>query len=50
MGSLLKLEKTELDTVVPPGSWDYQSAVGAMLYLSLTARPDFTQCVGVLNH
>ena len=29
--------------------WDYQSAVGAMLYLSLTARPDVAQCVGVLS-
>ena len=30
----LKLEKTEADKVVPSSTWDYQSAVGAMLYLS----------------
>jgi len=29
----LKLEKTAADKVVPPKTWDYQSAVGAMLYL-----------------
>ena len=45
----LKLEKTAADKVVPSQTWDYQSAVGAMLYLSLTARPDIAQCVGVLS-
>jgi hypothetical protein len=40
----LKLEKTATDKVVPPQTWDYQSAVGAMLYLSLTARPDIALC------
>ena len=45
----LKLVKQAADEVVPSSTWDYQSAVGAMLYLSLTARPDIAQCVGVLS-
>ena len=45
----LKLVKPAADAVVPSSTWDYQSAVGAMLYLSLTARPDISQCVGVLS-
>jgi hypothetical protein len=45
----LKLVKPAADAVVPSSTWDYQSAVGAMLYLSLTAKPDIAQCVGVLS-
>jgi len=37
------------DKIVPSSVWDYQSAVGGLLYLSLTARPDVAQAVGVLS-
>jgi len=36
----LKLRKTPQDFVVPASTFDYQSAVGGLLYLALTARPD----------
>jgi hypothetical protein len=49
MDPLLKLTKPDAAGIVPASEWDYQSAVGAMLYLSLTARPDVAQCVGVLS-
>ena len=45
----LKLVKTADGSIVPPSEWDYQSAVGGLLYLSLTARPDIAQSVGVLS-
>ena len=35
--------------IVPASVFDYQSAVGGLLYLSLTARPDIAQAVGVLS-
>ena len=46
MNPILKLSKAPDDAVVPPSEWDYQSAVGGLLYLSLTARPDVAQSVG----
>jgi len=49
MDPLLKLSKPEASSIVPASTWDYQSAVGALLYLSLTTRPDVAQCVGVLS-
>jgi hypothetical protein len=49
MDPMLKLTKPDAAGIVPASEWDYQSAVGAMLYLSLTARPDVAQCVGVLS-
>ena len=49
MDPLLKLTKPDAASVVPAKIWDYQSAVGALLYLSLTTRPDVAQCVGVLS-
>jgi hypothetical protein len=45
----LKLTKPGDDCIVPTSVWDYQSAVGGLLYLSLTARPDIAQSVGVLS-
>jgi len=45
----LKLRKTPQDFVVPASTFDYQSAVGGLLYLALTARPDVAQAVGVLS-
>jgi len=45
----LKLTKPDAAGIVPASTWDYQSAVGALLYLSLTTRPDVAQCVGVLS-
>jgi hypothetical protein len=49
MDPLLKLTRPDAAGTVPASEWDYQSAVGALLYLSLTARPDVAQCVGVLS-
>jgi hypothetical protein len=45
----LKIVKPADEDVVPPSTWDYQSAVGGLLYLALTARPDLAQSVGVLS-
>jgi len=49
MSPTLKLKKAAGGDIVPPSEWDYQSAVGGLLYLSLTARPDIAQSVGVLS-
>jgi len=48
MNPVFKLKKAADDCIVPPSEWDYQSAVGGLLYLSLTARPDVAQSAGVL--
>jgi hypothetical protein len=45
----LKLDKAVGDDSIPPHFWDDQSALGALLHLPLTARPDIAQCVGVLS-
>ena len=45
----LKLVKPASEDIVPATTWDYQSAVGGLLYLALTARPDLAQSVGVLS-
>ena len=45
----LKLTKPSEDQKIPVSEFDYQAAVGSLLYLSLTARPDIAQCVGVLS-
>ena len=45
----LKLVKPAEADAVPPSIWDYPSAVGGLLYLALTARPDLAQSVGVLT-
>jgi hypothetical protein len=45
----LKLFRPADEDIVPPSTWDYQSAVGGLLYLALTARPDLAQSVGVLS-
>jgi hypothetical protein len=49
MNPLLKLVKPAEDEIIPTSVFDYASAVGGMLYLSLTARPDIAQSVGVLS-
>ena len=49
MDPQLKLSKPADEDIVPPSEFDYQSAVGGLLYLSLTARPDIAQSVGVLS-
>lgn len=49
MSPLLKLNKPSSDAVVATSEFDYASAVGGMLYLSLTARPDVAQSVSVLS-
>ncbi len=49
MDSHLKLSKLAVDKIIPSSVWDYQSAVGGLLYLSLTAQPDIAQAVGVLS-
>jgi hypothetical protein len=45
----LKLIKAEGDKIVPESEFPYQSMVGGLLYLSLTARPDVAQSVSVLS-
>jgi hypothetical protein len=37
------------DDIVPVGDFDYMSAVGGLLYISLTTRPDIAYSVGVLS-
>ena len=49
MDPTLKLRKTPQEFIVPTSTFDYQSAVGGLLYLALTARPDVAQAVGVLS-
>ena len=45
----LKLVKAEGDKIIPESVFPYQSMVGGLLYLSLTARPDVAQSVSVLS-
>ena len=49
MNPLLKLVKPADDEVVSSSEFDYPSAVGGLLYLTVTARPDVAQSVGVLS-
>jgi len=49
MNPHLKLVKPAAEDIVPAEVWDYQSAVGGLLYISLTARPEVAQSVGVLS-
>jgi hypothetical protein len=49
MNPLLKLNKASGDEIVSSAEFDYPSAVGGLLYLSLTARPDIAQSVSVLS-
>jgi hypothetical protein len=49
MNPLLKLNKASDDEIVTSAEFDYPSAVGGLLYLSLTARPDVAQSVSVLS-
>ena len=49
MSPTLKLDKPADEEIVSAATWDYRSAVGGMLYLSITARPDIAQAVGVLS-
>jgi hypothetical protein len=49
MDPQLKLIRPEKEKIIPPNVFDYQSAVGGLLYLSLTARPDLAQSVGTLS-
>jgi len=44
-----KLRRANDEEVVSPREFDYSSLVGALLYLSLTCRPDVAQAVGVLS-
>jgi hypothetical protein len=47
MNPNLKLRKASADNIVPSSVFDYASAVGGLLYLSITARTDIAQSVGV---
>jgi transposase InsO family protein len=49
MESTLKLTKPLDKDVVSSDTFDYPAAVGALLYISITARPDITQAVNVLS-
>ena len=44
----LKLTKTPDDEIVPAEVFDYRAAVGAVLYLAMTTRPDVAQSIGIL--
>lgn len=45
----LKLNKPPPERVVPKSEFDYMSAVGGLLYIALTTRPDVAYSVGVLS-
>jgi len=47
MDSNLKLSKGEI--IIPSEDFDYMSAVGGLLYISMTTRPDISYPVGVLS-
>jgi Reverse transcriptase (RNA-dependent DNA polymerase) len=49
MESTLKLTKPTDSEAVSSDAFDYPAAVGALLYISHTARPDITYAVGVLS-
>ena len=49
MSPTLKLTKPSDESIIPASEFDYQSAVGGLLYLSLTARPDVAYSVGTLS-
>lgn len=49
MRSDLKLRKANDEEVVSSREFEYSGLVGALLYLSLTCRPDIAQAVGVLS-
>ena len=49
MSPLIKLIKPPDDEVVPATVFDFQGAVGSLLYLSMTARPDIALSVSVLS-
>ena len=46
-GPNLKLVNPAGDDIVLPSTWDYRSAVGVSLYLSLPARPDGALSIGI---
>ena len=45
----LKLRRANDEEVVSSRDFEYSGLVGALLYLSLTCRPDIAQAVGVLS-
>ena len=49
MEPTLKLHKTPVEDRISSAEFDYMSAVGGLLYLSMTARPDVAYSVGVLS-
>ena len=49
MSPTLKLTKTDDKDIVRSEEFDYPSAVGGILYIALTARPDVAQSAGVLS-
>jgi hypothetical protein len=49
MASGTKLQKPAASDVVKKDVFDYMSAVGGLLYIALTTRPDVSYAVGVLS-
>ena len=45
----VKFKKPAVEETIPASEFDYQSAVGGLLYLALTARPDIAYAVGMLS-
>lgn len=49
MDTSVKLSKPQVEDIVPASEFDYMSAVGGLLYLTMTTRPDVAYPVGVLS-
>jgi hypothetical protein len=49
MATDTKLKKPEASDIVSKDVFDYMSAVGGLLYIALTTRPDVAYAVGVLS-
>ena len=49
MDTTIKLKKPAVEDIVPASEFDYMSAVGGLLYLTMTTRPDIAYPVGVLS-
>jgi hypothetical protein len=49
MDPALKLKKTPPDLIIKKDEFDYMSAIGGLLYIALTTRPDIAYAVGVLS-
>ena len=49
MDPSVHLSKQESEDIISAKEFDYMSAIGGLLYLSMTTRPDIANSVGVLS-